>query len=204
MPDYVAWKHRASHFLQGSLSFFAAHTFLLQPITQHMFLFSILTVGIWLCEGWGGNSCNCSVACLHGNLLISVIHQPDKVPETFPCCLHWGEAGVSVCMHAQGDTNLGNERTKNKIQQKFEKTLHNFTEIQVNISIKISWIIISSKPENSSFLYQDFWLAMALCFPNLSGWWYIQILYMLILAVTHGGPESSGKFKKDIHLFNVF
>lgn len=20
----------------------------------------------------------------------------------FPCCLRWGEAGVSVCMHAQG------------------------------------------------------------------------------------------------------
>lgn len=119
--------------LSAGQFFFAAHTLLLQPITQHMFPFSILTVGIRLCEGQEGNSCNCSVTCLHRNLLISVIHQPDRVPEMFPCCLHWGEAGVTVCMHAHGDADLGNERTK--IQQKFEKT----HKISMKSKLKYLW-----------------------------------------------------------------
>lgn len=125
MPDYVAWKHRASHFLQG-IFFFATHTLLLQPGTQHMLLFSTLTVGIALCEGQEGNSCNCSVACLHRNLLVSVTHQPDRVPERVPLLSGLGRSRC-FCVHAcSGYAHLENERTKNKIQQNFEKNPHNF------------------------------------------------------------------------------
>lgn len=41
-----------------------------------------------------------------------------QCPIKVPCCLHWGEAGVSGCMHAQGDANLGTGRNKNQIQKK--------------------------------------------------------------------------------------